>query len=236
MVTMGKVIINVYKPKNWTSFDVVAKVRNLAKTKKVGHSGTLDPLAEGVLVVLTEKDTKIQDTFRDLPKEYYFEFIAGVTTPSADLESIPKYVSTPDIEKIKELAPQISKRFVGQIEQTAPLFSAKKVNGKRLYSLARSSDQEAKDRALSSLPRFTVTIYELIYKDCTEQSIETDQGVKKLPVLAWQVKCSAGTYVRTLAEDLASALQTNAVVSKLVRTAIGNYKIEDSVKIEDLSF
>ncbi|NMB70445.1 tRNA pseudouridine(55) synthase TruB [candidate division WWE3 bacterium] len=229
-------IINVYKPKNWTSFDIVAKVRNLAKTKKVGHSGTLDPLAEGVLIVLTEKDTKIQDTFRDLPKEYYFEFIAGVTTPSADLESLPKYVNAPNIEKIKELAPQLSGRFVGQIEQTAPIFSAKKVNGQRLYSVARSSDQETKEKTLSSLPKFTVTIYELNYKGCTEQSIVTDQGVVKLPVLAWHVKCSSGTYIRTLAEDLAVALQTKAVVSKLVRIAIGNHKIEDSVKIEDLRF
>lgn len=229
-------ILNIYKPKNWTSFDVVAKVRNIARIKKVGHAGTLDPLAEGVLLVLTEQDTKKQDSFKDLPKEYYFEFIAGVRTPSADLESLPEFINFPDIEKIDKIAPGLSARFLGEITQTAPIFSAKKINGKRLYDVARSSNVEIKEQTLSQLPKFKVTIYDLIYSGYTVQAINTNQGLKNLPILAWSVKCSSGTYVRTLAEDIALKLDSSAVVSKLVRTAIGDYKIDDSVKLENLKF
>jgi tRNA pseudouridine55 synthase len=229
------VIINVYKPKSWTSFDVVAKVRNLARIKKVGHAGTLDPLAEGVLIVLTEQDTKKQDSFKDLTKEYAFDFIAGVTTPSADLETIPEFISQPNPQDLDKKSALLTQKYMGDITQTAPIYSAKKVNGKRLYAVARSHNAEAKLDQLT-LPTFTVHIYELKYLGYVIKKIATSSGVKDLPVLSWTVKCSPGTYIRTLAQDLAKEMNTDAVVSRLVRTAIGDYKIEDSKKLEELRF
>jgi len=214
---------------------VVAKVRKLSGIKKVGHAGTLDPLAEGVLVVLTEQDTKKQDSFKDLPKEYTFDFITGITTPSADLESTPLFVSIPDAKKIDELAPFIAQKFLGEIIQTAPVFSAKKVNGKRLYEVARSASYQASSTDII-LPKSKVTIYDLQYLGLGFRQIDTSDGQKTLPVLSWKVHCSSGTYVRTLAEDIAKGLGTSAVVSKLIRTAIGEYKIEDSISIEALKF
>jgi tRNA pseudouridine55 synthase len=225
-------ILNVYKEKGWTSFDVVAKVRGmLGKKRKVGHAGTLDPLAEGVLIVLTDEDTKKQNEFMNLKKEYQAKIAFGITTPTYDLEVLPDVSDKQlGLEEIKKLLTDLLPKYIGEIDQKVPGFSAVKVDGKRLYKQARSGDIDE-----DKLPVKRVTIYNIKVLDSGNESIETKEGIKEFPVITIKVECSSGTYIRSLAHDLGNDLGTGALLFTLVRNKIGDFDISASNKISNLS-
>ena len=212
-------IILIDKELKWTSFDVVSKLRNSIKKKldikkiKVGHAGTLDPLATGLLIICTGKMTKNIENFSKLNKTYNGKITLGSTTPSYDLETKPN-VHYP-IEHINEnMIINTAKKFEGKIFQKPPIFSAVKKNGVRLYKLARKGmDVNIKKR-------------EIIINNFTINSIN-------LPEIEFTVTCSKGTYIRSLANDFGKELNSGAHLSELRRTSIGDYLIEDSFKIMD---
>jgi len=214
-------LLLIDKPLDWTSFDVVNKVRTLIKHKeknakiKVGHSGTLDPKATGLLLLGTGKKTKVLQELQGYDKEYTGEFMLGKTTPTYDTES--EADKDFPIEHIDEkLLEETRKKFIGDLEQMPPIFSAVKVKGKRLYELAR----KGKEKDIKIEPR-KITIFEF---ELTQ--IE-------LPIVRFRVKCSKGTYIRSLAHDFGQALNSGAYLSSLRRTKIGAYTIEDATKLED---
>ncbi|MEZ4961403.1 MAG: tRNA pseudouridine(55) synthase TruB [Saprospiraceae bacterium] len=212
--------ILVNKPLGWSSFDVVNKIRtsikhNLGVKKiKVGHAGTLDPMATGLLIVCTGKKTKTLSDYQGLPKTYTGTFTLGATTPSYDAESEPD-ATFPFDHITPEAIEEARKQFIGPIEQMPPMYSAIKVDGQPLYKKARQGI------TIEVQPR-PVTIYEF---DITK--IE-------LPVLTFQVKCSKGTYIRSLANDFGKALRSGAYLSSLCRTEIGQYKLEKAWELDDL--
>lgn len=220
-------ILNIYKPKNWTSFDVVAKARGVLKVKKAGHAGTLDPLAEGVLIVLTEDDTKKQDKFMEMEKEYIAEIVFGAETPTYDLENLPHLNTEPKSEELFEKLREILPTFTGEIEQIIPPYSAKKIQGKEMYKLARKGVE---------IPKQTkkVTIWSIDILGMESKELETDGGIVSLPAVTMKVRCSSGTFVRSLAHELGEKLGTGGVLKSLIRSAVGEYRVENSVKIGDL--
>ena len=204
------------KKLDWTSFDVVKKIRNITKSKKVGHAGTLDPLASGLLIICTGKHTKKINEFLNLDKTYTGKFILGSTTPSHDLEteiSETKPLTGVNEKKIKEVA----NTFLGVQLQRPPKYSAVKVNGKRAYELARK-DQK-------------VIIEE---KEIIVNSFEILEI--KLPIISFSISCSKGTYIRSLARDLGLKLGCGAYLSELRRTQIGNFNVDHANTIEELEF
>ena len=206
------------KPYRWTSFDVVGKVRWLicrrlkVKKLKVGHAGTLDPLATGVLIVCTGRATKHIEELQSGTKEYYATIRLGATTPSYDLEkSIDATYPTEHITR--EMVEQVLERFKGKIEQGPPTFSACKVDGKRAYEMARKGNEvELKPK--------TLVIDEIELTDCN------------LPDITIRVVCSKGTYIRALARDIGEALQSGGHLTALRRTRVGDYKVEDCLNPE----
>ena len=214
----GQVLL-IDKPLEWTSFQVVNKLRWAIrkafsiKKIKVGHAGTLDPLADGLLIICTGKMTKKIDQFQNLDKIYTGKFFLGATTPSYDLET--EVNSVKPINNISEkLISKALESFNGKITQTPPIFSAIKHKGKKLYEYARKGETvKIKERE--------VLIYEFIITKY------------QLPELSFLVKCSKGTYIRSLANDFGEKLECGAYLSKLTRTAIGNHLLEDSISIED---
>lgn len=212
-------ILLINKPLKWTSFQVVNKIRWLIKSKfnikkiKVGHAGTLDPLADGLLIICTGKMTKKIDQFQNLDKIYTGKFFLGATTPSYDLET--EVNSVKPINNISEkLISKALESFNRKITQIPPIFSAIKHKGKKLYEYARKGETvKIKERE--------VLIYEFIITKY------------QLPELSFLVKCSKGTYIRSLANDFGEKLECGAYLSKLTRTAIGNHLLEDSISIED---
>ena len=213
----GQVLL-IDKPLDWTSFQVVNKLRGTIKKQfnlrkiKVGHAGTLDPLATGLLIICTGKFTKRIDEFQAQIKEYIGTFTIGSTTPSFDLETeINEHFTTEHITD--KLIRDTTNLFIGEIEQKPPMFSAIKKDGKRLYELARAGETiEIKSRK--------VTISEFEITKIT------------LPKIEFKVVCSKGTYIRSLANDFGKALQSGAHLSSLRRTKIGNYAIEDACNID----
>lgn len=211
-------ILLIDKPLNWTSFQVVNKLRweikQAFKIKKikVGHAGTLDPLATGLLLLCTGKMTKQIDSFQAQIKEYTGTFVLGSTTPSFDLETeIDETYPTEHITK--DLIKDTTHQFIGEIKQYPPVFSAIKKDGKRLYEFARAGqDVEIKPRIVR------ITTFE----------ITKIQGLK----IDFKVVCSKGTYIRSLANDFGKALQSGAHLSSLRRTKIGNFNVNDAVSIE----
>ncbi len=205
----GQVLL-IDKPLQWTSFDVVRKVRSLIKVKKVGHAGTLDPLATGLLIVCTGKFTKKINEYMGMEKEYTGSFTLGAITPTYDLESEP--VEERDISNITE--EDIQKAvlpFVGTIKQTPPIHSAIKKNGKPVYLLARKGlDVELEARS--------VTITDFII-----EKIE-------LPKVYFKVVCSTGTYIRSLANDYGNHLGCGGYLSSLRRTRIGNFSVDNALQ------
>ena len=214
----GKILL-IYKPLNWTSFQVVNKIRWLIKTTfnikkiKVGHAGTLDPLAEGLLILCTGKMTKKIDQFQKLNKTYTGKFFLGATTPSYDLET--EVNSKKSIDHITEkLILKTIESFKGKTIQTPPIYSAIKHKGKKLYEFARKGETvKIKEREIL-ISEFLIT-------------------KKQLPELDFIVNCSKGTYIRSLANDFGSKLECGAYLSKLTRTAIGDHLLKDSISIED---
>ena len=213
----GQVLL-IDKPLHWTSFQVVNKLRweirhafNIKKIK-VGHAGTLDPLATGLLVICTGKMTKQINTFQGQDKEYTGTFVLGSTTPSFDLETeIDKTYPTDHISE--ELIHSTTQQFIGDIEQYPPVFSAIKKDGKRLYEFARAGEEvEIKSR--------TVTISEFEITKIDGNNVD------------FRVVCSKGTYIRSLAHDFGQALKSGAHLSVLRRTKIGDFSVEKALTPE----
>jgi tRNA pseudouridine55 synthase len=221
-------ILNVYKPKGFTSFDVVAKARKQLHIKKVGHAGTLDPLAKGMLIILTEKDTKKQNTFMNMDKEYEAEIGFGIYSETYDLEFLPRFTKKITLKSIKENINNILKSFIGTQKQVVPIYSAVSVKGQRLYKLAR------KGKTVENIPSKEITIYDIELIDQFETTLQTNLGKRIVPAIKIKVKCSSGTYIRALARDIGKALGTDAIVLKLVRTRIGDFKATDSLQLSEL--
>lgn len=214
----GQVLL-LDKPLNWTSFDVVNKLRFALKHHigvkkiKVGHAGTLDPLASGLLIICTGKKTKEIDSYQAQEKEYTGTIILGATTASYDSESeIDQHYPTDHITS--ELMEAARQQFIGVIEQVPPMFSAIKVDGQPLYKLARRGiKKEIKPRKIS------ISTFEL---DTTN-----------FPELRFRVVCSKGTYIRSLAHDFGKALNSGAYLGSLRRTRIGTFSVEDALTIDE---
>lgn len=204
-------VILIDKPLDWTSFDVVSKIRNTIRVKKVGHAGTLDPLATGLLILCTGKMTKKIDEYQAREKEYEGELVLGKTTPSCDLET--EVDQEFDISGItEEMIRNNVHPFIGTIQQVPPAFSAIKVNGVPLYKKARKGEVvEIKSREV------TITEFEI-----------TDI---QLPVVKFRVVCSKGTYIRSLVRDFGAALGNGAYMSGLRRTRIGDFRISDAEQL-----
>jgi len=216
----GQVLL-INKPLNWTSFQVVNKIRWLIKNKfgikkiKVGHAGTLDPLATGLLIICTGKMTKKISSFQNQTKKYTGTFLIGTTTPSFDLETNPN--NTFPIDHINEdLIINASKSFIGKIKQKPPIFSAIKKDGKRLYESARIGENvEINDRYIEILSFNISKIH--------------------MPHIDFEVECSKGTYIRALANDFGKKLNSGATLSKLIRTQIGEFSVNKSKSIEEFT-
>ncbi len=214
----GQVVL-IDKPLDWTSFQVVNKLRWAIRKEfdikkiKVGHAGTLDPLASGLLILCTGKFTKKIDTFQAQEKTYTGSFTLGATRPSYDMETEVDseypidHISDADLERVRL-------SFCGEIDQVPPIFSALKKDGKKLYELAREGKT-------TEIPSRKINIF-----DFKLTSVE-------LPVVRFEVKCSKGTYIRSLAHDFGKALKSGAYLSELRRTEIGKFKVDDAQSIED---
>lgn len=207
----GRVIL-INKPLTWTSFNAVSKIRYLINIKKVGHAGTLDPLATGLLIICTGKFTKKINEYMGMEKEYTGTITIGSTTPTFDLEKEPENIK--DISHITE--DQIiaaTKQFTGNILQMPPQHSAIKKDGKRLYETARLGIEVKVDPRPVTISEFTITKIDGANID-------------------FKVVCGTGTYIRSLANDFGAALGVGGHLSKLCRTKIGNFSVEDAVTPE----
>jgi len=212
-------IILVKKPLKWTSFQVVNKIRWLIKNHfnikkiKVGHAGTLDPLAEGLLIICTGQLTKKITEFQNLNKSYTGVFHIGATRPSFDLEtdidssSCIKHLKVEDILKTKD-------QFIGNIQQTPPIFSAVKIKGKKLYQYARAGEKINPKKRNISIFKFNI--------------LKID-----LPKVFFEIECSKGTYIRSIANDFGKQLKVGAYLENLTRTNVGSYCLEKAISIDD---
>ena len=232
-------ILNINKPLNWTSFDVVRKVKSILNIKKVGHAGTLDPLATGVLIVLTDADTKKQDDFMQMQKEYVFEIALGIVSETYDMEgplSLTKEfesLSDTDISLLlhQENIENAFSKYLGKINQQVPAYSAVKFKGKPLYKYAR----DKKEDDFPSLPKKEVEVYNIGILDIiAKKEIPIMGKIHLLPHIKVKVSCSKGTYVRSLVHDVGEDLGVGAVVTELIRTKVGEYTLENSLKMDEV--
>lgn len=208
----GEVLL-INKPLTWTSFDVVRKIRNRIKIKKVGHAGTLDPLATGLLVVCTGKKTKTIDLIQATDKEYTGTITVGGTTPSYDKETeVNETFPTEHITD--ELIYETAKSFLGANEQIPPAHSAIKINGERVYKKARRGEEVIMKPRLITINEFEITAI-------------------NLPEISFRIACTKGTYIRSIAFDFGQRLNSGGYLSSLVRTKIGELKIEDAMTIDE---
>lgn len=205
----------INKPLHWTSFDAVRKIRNLIRIKKVGHAGTLDPLATGLLIICTGKFTKKINEYQAQEKEYTGSFTLGAVTPTFDLESEPQDFKDFDLVT-EELLTETTKQFIGEIDQVPPIHSAIKQHGKPVYLAARKGYDVKLEPRKVTIKKFEITKVEL-------------------PVVFFKVVCTTGTYIRSLANDFGAALGCGAYLSSLCRTRIGEFKVEDAMTIESLT-
>ncbi|REG92712.1 tRNA pseudouridine(55) synthase TruB [Algoriphagus antarcticus] len=203
----GEVFL-INKPLDWTSFDVVRKVRNALRIKKVGHAGTLDPLATGLLIVCAGKMTKQIDSFMGQEKEYTGTFVIGATTDSFDLEQPIIPVADPSHVTLAQVKKVVSE-LTGDILQIPPMHSAIKVDGKRVYESARQGKVVKMDPRPVTVSEFEITKFEN-------------------PIIEFRIVCSKGTYIRSLARDLGEKLNVGAYMSSLCRTRIGNFKLSEA--------
>ncbi len=209
----GKVLL-LDKPLRWTSFDIVKKVRNLTRVIKVGHAGTLDPLATGLLIVCTGKFTKQINTYMGMVKEYTGSLVLGATTDSYDLETTPENFKSIDHLTTEQIQ-QATKSFIGEILQMPPQHSAIKKEGKPLYLSARKGIEVKVDPRKVTIDCFEITNIDL-------------------PTVSFRVVCSTGTYIRSLVKDFGEALGVGAYMSGLRRTKIGDFHVDDAQGWEDL--
>ena len=211
-------ILLIDKPLGWTSFDVVKKVKNLIRTKyslkkiKVGHAGTLDPLATGLLIVCTGKFTKRISEIQGQEKIYTGVITLGGTTPSYDLESEIDATFEPQ-HITSQLIQEVTSQFIGEIDQKPPIFSALKRGGERLYKKARRGEKIEIESRKVSVHTFDITTIEM-------------------PKVSFEIGCSKGTYIRSIAHDFGAALNSGGHLTKLCRTAIGDYKLSEGINIE----
>jgi tRNA pseudouridine55 synthase len=226
----GEVLL-IDKPLTWTSFDAVNKIRWMLRKKlgvkniKVGHAGTLDPLATGLLIICTGKQTKNIDQYQAQEKEYTGTFVVGATTPCYDLEKeVDEYLNVNHIRK--EMVDEAVKNLTGEIDQVPPVFSAIWVDGKRSYDKARAGKAE-------ELPPRRVTISE--FEITSVRDVPNEKHPEgQCKEFDFRVVCSKGTYIRSLARDFGLALGSGAHLSKLCRTRIGEFKLEDAVSVEHM--
>lgn len=212
----GGEVILIDKPLHWTSFDIVKKLKfRLPKKLKIGHAGTLDPLATGLLILCTGKKTKSIESYQAQIKEYTGCITVGHTTPSSDLET--EFDQKFDTEHINEaLIEEARLSFIGEIEQVPPIFSAVKVNGARAYDKARAGETvEIKSRTIT-IKEFEITKIEL-------------------PAIYFRIVCSKGTYIRSIARDFGERLQSGAHLSELRRTRIGDFHVDNAYQIENFT-
>lgn len=211
----GEVLL-IDKGLQWTSFDVVAKIRNLIKFKKIGHAGTLDPLATGLLILCTGKKTKSIESIQNANKKYIATVYFGATTPSYDAEFPPENLT--DISHLQESDYlRAFEHFTGEVTQNPPAYSAVKIDGKRAYKLAREGKEvKTKER--------TIQIFSI-------------KPISQINANEWQIEvsCSKGTYIRSLASDLGKYLGVGAFLSALRRTEIGEYTVEHAYTIEQFA-
>lgn len=207
-------IINVYKEEGYTSHDVVAIIRKTLNTKKVGHTGTLDPDAEGVLPICVGKATKLSDIIMDGQKTYRTVLKLGITTTTEDASG--EVLEEKEVNVSEERISEVLKEFIGEIEQIPPMYSAIKVNGKKLYELAREGKViERKTRRIS------------IYDMREVVFLDNDR-------IQFDVDCSKGTYIRTLCKDIGERLGCGGHMEKLTRTRTGGFRIENALKLEEI--
>ena len=208
-------MILINKPLHWTSFDVVRNIRNLVKIKKVGHAGTLDPLASGLLIICTGKFTKKINEYMSREKEYTGSITLGAITPTYDLESAPMEYKDYNFVTIG-LLEQTVKQFVGDIQQMPPVHSAIKQQGKPVYLSARKGIEVVMQPRPVTIKKFEILSVEL-------------------PVVTIRVVCTTGTYIRSLANDFGAALGCGGYLSSLCRTRIGEFTINDAMSIEEFA-
>lgn len=215
----GKVLL-IDKPYKWTSFQVVNKIKHILrhdfdlKKIKIGHAGTLDPLATGLLIVCIGKATKSIETYQASEKEYTGTFVLGATTPCFDMEK-PVDKTYPTEHLSEKLIRNVTKQFMGEIEQVPPIFSAVKINGKRAFDYARNNqDVEIKSKKIT-IKTFDITRIEL-------------------PEVDFRIECSKGTYIRSIARDFGYALESGAYLSRLCRERIGKFSRADAIDIENV--
>ena len=210
----GRVLL-INKPMHWTSFDAVKKVRNLIRIKKVGHSGTLDPLATGLLIICTGKFTKRINEFMAEEKEYAGSFTLGATTPTFDLESEPENFKPFNFLTIEEIE-KARLSFIGELLQVPPIHSAIKVDGKRVYELARKGEE-----IILEPRKVIISEFEIVNID--------------LPIITFRVVCGKGTYIRSLANDFGATLGCGAYLSSLCRTRIGNQLLQNAMTLDEFT-
>lgn len=211
---MNKGIIAINKPKGWTSFDVVNKIKHSVKPNKVGHLGTLDPMATGVLLVTVGKATKLFDIMQQKQKTYVATFEFGYETDS--LDATGNVVKTNKEIPTQAQIEQVLTKFIGKISQIPPLFSAKSVNGVRAYEMARRGET-----------------FELKPKEVEVFEIKIIDYYNK--VLKLEIVCGSGTYIRSIGRDIAYELNTCATMNELIRTKVGKFSVENCIKIEDVT-
>jgi tRNA pseudouridine55 synthase len=207
----GQVLL-INKPYDWTSFDVVRKIRNLIKIQKIGHAGTLDPLATGLLILCTGKFTKKINEYMAQEKEYTGTIVLGATTPTYDLESIPENFN--DCSHItQQQVAEAAQTFTGDILQVPPVYSAVKKDGKRAYEFARKGHDLVLEPRKINISEFSTTL--------------------DYPEVHFKIVCSTGTYIRSIANDLGKRLECGGYLSALVRTRIGNFTLKDAWTMEE---
>ncbi len=203
----------INKPLNWTSFDVVKKLRSVLSVKKVGHAGTLDPLATGLLIICTDKNTKHISHYQAMEKVYQGTMVLGKTTPSIDLETAFD-TETPYDHVTKEEIFALQAAFTGHLQQTPPGYSAIKIRGERAYKKARKGQEVALAPRQVFIQTFTITSI------C-------------IPKIEFEVTCGKGTYIRSLVRDFGQTLGVGAYLSTLCRTSIGPFRLEDAYELGD---
>jgi len=209
---LNVLIYSIYKPTGWTSFDVVKKIRVITKEKKVGHGGTLDPFAEGLLIIATGKDTKQLANISGASKSYRAVLKLGKTTDTLDTEG--QIIDTKPVPELNEkIIINVLNKFVGEYEQIPPMFSAKRVNGVRLYKLARENITVERKPIIVNINNISLN------------SLKGDS-------VDFSVTCSKGTYIRVLGQDIANKLGTVGYLIRLIREKVGKFQINDSSTIE----
>lgn len=218
--------ILIYKPAGPTSFDIISQIRKITGIRKIGHAGTLDPLAEGLMIILIGPMCKKQDELQGLDKKYTVEAVLGITTTTYDAEG--DIVHQVEHSRLNRITAQkikaVLETFIGKQKQTVPAFSAVKVKGQKLCDKARKGLIDP-----TTLPKREINIYQVKLSEFKE----TRCNASLRPRITLQVSCSKGTYIRSLIHDLGQKLGVGAYVTKLIRTQVGKYKVEEAMTIEE---